>query len=107
MASETSEFGYVMCATMCVLRSTAVRLRNFDVVFAPLCSLFVPYSYTVIVANGCTLVALENRIEVIPGVRFLFLPLLSTPPLNREYNAVSAVADEVWQYRMGGNLTGI
>ena len=45
MASKMSEFGYVMCETMCVLRSTAVRLRNFDVVFAPLCSLFVPYSY--------------------------------------------------------------
>ena len=45
MALKMSKFGYVMCATICVLRSTAVRLRNFDVVFAPLCSLFVPYSY--------------------------------------------------------------
>jgi hypothetical protein len=45
MASKMSEFGYIICATMYVLRFTAVRLRNFDVVFAPLCSLFVPYSY--------------------------------------------------------------
>jgi len=27
------------------------------------------------------------------------------PPPKREYNAVSAIADEIWQYRMGGNLT--
>ena len=26
-------------------------------------------------------------------------------PLKREYNAVSAIADEIWQYRTGGNLT--
>jgi len=37
----------------------------------------------------------------------LFSPL-TTPPLwppKREYNAVSAIADEIWQYRTGGNLT--
>ena len=27
------------------------------------------------------------------------------PPLKREYNAVSIIIDEIWQYRMGGNLT--
>ena len=27
------------------------------------------------------------------------------PPLKREYNAVSAIAGEIWQYRTGGNLT--
>ena len=27
------------------------------------------------------------------------------PAQKREYNAVSAVADKVWQYRTGGNLT--
>ena len=27
------------------------------------------------------------------------------PLLKREYNAVFAIADEIWQYRMGGNLT--
>jgi len=27
------------------------------------------------------------------------------PPPKREYNAVSAIADEIWQYRTGGNLT--
>jgi hypothetical protein len=27
------------------------------------------------------------------------------PPPKREYNAVPAIADEIWQYRMGGNLT--
>ena len=26
------------------------------------------------------------------------------PAQKREYNAVSAVADEVWQYHTGGNL---
>jgi len=26
------------------------------------------------------------------------------PPPKREYNAVSAIADEIWQYRTGGNL---
>ena len=41
----------------------------------------------------------------LPDVRFLFLPLLPTPLPKRGYNAVSAVADEVWQYRTGGNLT--
>jgi len=65
--------------------------------------------YTVIVANGCGytqgpfLVALGNRLGW-PGesnssedVRFLFSPL-TTPPLwppKREYNAVSAIADEI------------
>ena len=51
------------------------------------------------------MVALENRIEVIPGVRFPFLPLLPTPLLKREYNAVSVVADEVRQYRTDEDLT--
>ena len=27
------------------------------------------------------------------------------PPPNREYNAVSAIVDGIWQYRTGGNLT--
>ena len=27
------------------------------------------------------------------------------PLPKREYNAVSAIADEIWQYRTGGNLT--
>ena len=31
-------------------------------------------------------------------------PPLPTPPPKREYNAIPAVVDEVWQYRMGGNL---
>jgi len=46
----------------------------------------------------------ENQIE---DVRFLFSPL-TTPPLwppKRKYNAVSSIADEIWQYRTGGNLT--
>jgi len=38
-------------------------------------------------------------------IRFLFLSLLTMPPLKREYSAVSAIADEIWQYRTGGNLT--
>ena len=39
--------------------------------------------------------------------RFLFSPLTAPPfwPPKREYNAVSAIADEIWQYRTGGNLT--
>ena len=73
--------------------------------------------YVVIVANGCgytqgpfwlpwriALVGQENQIE---DVRFLFSPL-ATPPLwppKREYNAVSAIDNEIWQYRTGGNLT--
>ena len=35
-------------------------------------------------------------------------PPLTTPPLwplKRECNAVSAIADEIWQYHTGGNLT--
>jgi len=50
------------------------------------------------------LVGQENQIE---GVRFLF-SFLPTPPLwppKREYNAVSAIADGIWKYRTGGNLT--
>jgi len=27
------------------------------------------------------------------------------PLPKREYNAVSAIADKIWQYRTGGNLT--
>ena len=27
------------------------------------------------------------------------------PPPKRKYNAVSTESDEIWQYRMGGNLT--
>ena len=53
---------------------------------------------------GCPLVGQDNQIE---GVRFLFSFLL-TPllwPPKREYNAVSATADGIWKYRMGGNLT--
>jgi len=72
--------------------------------------------YIVIVANGCGYaqgpfwlpwrfaVGQENQIK---DVRFLFSPL-TTPPLwppKREYNAVSSIADEIWQYRTGGNLT--
>ena len=46
----------------------------------------------------------------IKDVRFLFSPFSpsTTPPLwppKREYDAVSAIADEICQYRMGGNLT--
>jgi hypothetical protein len=26
------------------------------------------------------------------------------PPPKREYNAVSTIADEIWQYRTGGNM---
>ena len=38
----------------------------------------------------------RNRSNSELAVRFLFLLLLPTPPPKREYNAVSAVADEVW-----------
>jgi hypothetical protein len=54
------------------------------------------------------LVGQENRIEAIqnlPDVHFFFFPLLPTPLPKRGYDAVSAVADEVWQYHTGGNLT--
>ena len=27
------------------------------------------------------------------------------PPPKREYNAVSAITNKIWQYRTGGNLT--
>ena len=52
-------------------------------------------------------IALVGRGNWVKDVRFLFSPL-TTPPLRppkREYNAVSATADEIWQYRMGGSLT--
>jgi len=45
-----------------------------------------------------------KQFRTLPDVHFLFLPLLPIPPPKHKYNAVSAVADEVWQYRMGGNL---
>ena len=51
------------------------------------------------------LVGQENQIE---DIHFLFSPFLPTSPLwppKREYNAVSAITDEIWQYRTGGNLT--
>ena len=85
---------------------------GFQIQYAHLISFNRHQLDVVIVANGCSCtqglfklpqrIALENQIE---DVRFLFLPLLPTPPPKREYNAVSAVADEVWQYRAGGNLT--
>ena len=52
-----------------------------------------------------SLVGGESNYQSLPDIRFLFLSLLPTPPPKREYSAVSAVADEVWQYRAGGNLT--
>ena len=39
----------------------------------------------------------------LPYVRFLF-SFLPMPLLKREYNAVSAITDELWQYRTGRNL---
>ena len=58
------------------------------------------------------LVALENRVgwlgDQIKDVHFLFSLFLPTPPLwpqKREYNAVSTIADEIWQHRTGRNLT--
>ena len=60
------------------------------------------------------LVSLGNRLgwsgESISSedIRFLFSPLTAPPlwPPKLEHNAVSAIADEIWQYRMGGNLVG-
>jgi len=59
---------------------------------------------TVLVALRIALVGQENQIK---DVRFLFSPL-TTPllwPPKREDNAVSSIADEIWQYRTSGNLT--
>ena len=41
---------------------------------------------------GCILLRFLN-------VYFLFLSLLLIPLPKREYNAVSAIANEIWQYR--------
>jgi len=38
------------------------------------------------------------------NMRFLFLSF-AYASAKREYNAVSAIADEIWQYCRGGNLT--
>ena len=38
----------------------------------------------------------------------MYASSLTTPPLwppKHEYNAVSLIADGIWQYRTGGNLT--
>jgi hypothetical protein len=35
----------------------------------------------------------------------VFLSFLPMIPPEREYNTISAIADEIWQYRTGGNLT--
>ena len=105
---------------------------NFYIRYAHSISLGCHQLYIVIVANACActqgpfwlpwriilvgqgncLVGQGNssgvelkQFRALPDVRFLFLPFLPTPPPKREYNAVSAVADEVWQYRTGGNLT--
>jgi len=51
-------------------------------------------------AGRIALVGRENQIEDDASS--------SPPPLwppKREYNAVSTIADEIWQYRTGGNLT--
>jgi hypothetical protein len=89
-----------------------------------------PYKASVANACGCTqgpfLVALENysgcpgncpgwpgefqgsRIEAIqnlPDVRFFFLPLLTHASKTRIQRRLCREVDEIWQYRMGGNLT--
>ena len=63
-------------------------------------------------ARGAVLVGQGSRIKVtqnLPDVRFLdirFLFLSFTyASAKREYSTVSAIADEIWQYRRGGNLT--
>ena len=78
--------------------------------------------YRVIVANGCgytqglfwlpwriILVGQGNQIEAtqnLPDVCFLDTRSLFCLYLcQRKYNAVSAIAGEIWQYRTGGNLT--
>ena len=33
-----------------------------------------------------------------------YFSLLPMPPPKREHNAVSTIADEIWQYRTGGNM---
>ena len=77
-------------------------------------------SCTVIVANGCgytqglfwlpwriILVGQENQIEAtqnLPDVCFLDIRSLFCLYLcQRKYNAVSAIAGEIWRYRTGGN----
>ena len=47
----------------------------------------------------------ENQIEDVHLLFSPFLPRRPSWPPKREYNAVSAIADETWQYRTGGNLT--
>ena len=63
-------------------------------------------------ARGTVLVGQGSRIEAtqnLPNVRFLDIRFLflsfAYASAKREYNAVSAIADEVWQYRRGGNPT--
>ena len=57
-------------------------------------------------ARGIRIEVTQNLPDVrFLNIRFLFLPLSPTPLPKRGYNAVSVVADEVWQYRTGGNLT--
>ena len=55
----------------------------------------------ILLARGSQIKAIQN----LPNIRFLFLPLLPMPTQKRKYNAVSIVADEVWQYHTGRNLT--
>ena len=38
----------------------------------------------------------ELKIQNLPDVRLLFLPFLPMPLPKRKYNAVSAIADEIW-----------
>ena len=47
---------------------------------------------------GC----LENQIE---DVRFLFSPLTTPPLWPRIQRCLRREVDEIWEYRMGGNLT--
>ena len=78
--------------------------------------------YIVIIANGCgytqglfwlpgriILVSQENQIEAtqnLPDVCFLDIRSLFCLYLcQRKYNAVSAIAGEIWQYRTGVNPT--
>jgi len=65
---------------------------------------------TVLVGQGSQIEATQNLPDVrFLDIRFLDIRFLSLPfayaSAKREYNALSAITDEIWQYRRGGNLT--
>ena len=102
---------------MCTTSPPLASAPKFQIRYAHPISPDCHQPYIAIVANGCGYtqgpfwlpwgIALVGQGNQIGDIRFLFSPFLPMSllwPPKHKYNAVSAIADGIWQYRTGGNL---